>query len=900
MFAGLQTTYPRQRLLSFVRRGMSICIVQCNGEVGLRRIMLFLIKPKKNVGMYLKHLIREDEITLDDSFNSSSIATTVFTPSAQLNSETNSSSAQKSASTTPSPPIRIADDSRAQSPDNNPVEDDSHIDEIPDNPNSTSNVNPSTNLNSSPNASPVHVISHLRSTTTRSSFHEEKPPSPELVYMNFENLGIGDLLNGHVNSVSVKNPAEVENSHYVPSPPSPPHDTWDFFNLFSSTETPYYMFQSQRLSHVYDNEEFTDLKKLREEEGIPELEEVGPLKEKEDIKGKRVEESTVPVSVAASKVKNVSQGSSEAGNSKGEPSKDKTGNSKPAKELKEENTDKETHKEEGGTGQTKEESNDQEPSKRGGIPSQFKKGNSLEPSKEGVTSEPKVDALPGKSPEQTVRVEEEDKAEEDDEVKVENVVVAEKPTDTEKAEETQFGKKILPPITSVQNNMSQIMHYINEQFMTAYKAGNKVSRLLEISRLHHSNIQDQSGEVTSSIMNAPRSLSSLTHSLRFSSLRDSSFRTFSLRNLSVSSHLLDNMDDSNSDLAEDCGMLSGSHASTLERLYTWEKKIYDQVKAGEQLRIMYAKLCRQLKLQESKGVDNHLIEKTRFELRNNQTETKVSVKKVKDYADKVAKLRAEELLPQLQELITGLMEMWSVMLACYQTQFQIISETKLCSESNPKLTIELVHEVRCWHRSFKNLFISQKAYVQALSGWLMKCLTPDAGVSPEDRKPSSPHIANENVIFTACRYWVNALDQMSDEAAVDAIKCFVKNLQKLLQKQEEEQKQKKKVQRYEKEFHKRKGNLKKVETRRYQRKQSIEESESADPLIERKKISLESMRKLVEDEKAKHDEILNETQNMIFNDLQNGLASIFKALTDFAAVSCTLYKHLYENFLKTK
>lgn len=40
----------------------------------------------------------------------------------------------------------------------------------------------------------------------------------------------------------------------------------------------------------------------------------------------------------------------------------------------------------------------------------------------------------------------------------------------------------------------------------------------------------------------------------------------------------DDLDDSSSDYVEDLCMISGSHASTLERLYAWEKKLYDEVK----------------------------------------------------------------------------------------------------------------------------------------------------------------------------------------------------------------------------------------------------------------------------------------------------------------------------------
>lgn len=40
----------------------------------------------------------------------------------------------------------------------------------------------------------------------------------------------------------------------------------------------------------------------------------------------------------------------------------------------------------------------------------------------------------------------------------------------------------------------------------------------------------------------------------------------------------DDISESGSDFFEDFCMISGSHSSTLERLYAWERKIYDEVK----------------------------------------------------------------------------------------------------------------------------------------------------------------------------------------------------------------------------------------------------------------------------------------------------------------------------------
>lgn len=40
----------------------------------------------------------------------------------------------------------------------------------------------------------------------------------------------------------------------------------------------------------------------------------------------------------------------------------------------------------------------------------------------------------------------------------------------------------------------------------------------------------------------------------------------------------DDVSDSGSDFIEEFCMISGSHSSTLDRLFAWERKLYDEVK----------------------------------------------------------------------------------------------------------------------------------------------------------------------------------------------------------------------------------------------------------------------------------------------------------------------------------
>lgn len=60
--------------------------------------------------------------------------------------------------------------------------------------------------------------------------------------------------------------------------------------------------------------------------------------------------------------------------------------------------------------------------------------------------------------------------------------------------------------------------------------------------------------------------------------RSASSRSSSSRFLSNSSGSKDEGYESNSDFSDENSMFSGSHQSTLDRLYAWEKKLYEEVR----------------------------------------------------------------------------------------------------------------------------------------------------------------------------------------------------------------------------------------------------------------------------------------------------------------------------------
>ncbi|XP_073270456.1 uncharacterized protein [Primulina huaijiensis] len=107
-------------------------------------------------------------------------------------------------------------------------------------------------------------------------------------------------------------------------------------------------------------------------------------------------------------------------------------------------------------------------------------------------------------------------------------------------------------------------------------------------------------------------------------LRTASAHYVSSQNL-VDANSFDNTVYLSKNIFDNIYMVSGSHASTLGSLYAWEKKLYDEVKAGQVLRSNFDQKCKFLLLQESRGQST---EKARYVVKDLHSRIRVSVHRI--------------------------------------------------------------------------------------------------------------------------------------------------------------------------------------------------------------------------------------------------------------------------------
>ncbi|KAK8673297.1 hypothetical protein V6N13_111643 [Hibiscus sabdariffa] len=338
-------------------------------------------------------------------------------------------------------------------------------------------------------------------------------------------------------------------------------------------------------------------------------------------------------------------------------------------------------------------------------------------------------------------------------------------------------------------------------------------------------------------------------------------------------------------------VLSSSHCSTVERLYAWEKKLYQEVKNAEAIKIEHEKRVAHLRKLEVKRADYIKTEKTKKEVEKLESQMMVASQAIETTSAEIIKLRESELYPQLLELVKGLMCMWRSMYEIHQVHTHIVQQLKYLnfipsnkptSEIHRQSTLQLELQVQQWHLSFCNLVKAQRDYIQSLAGWLRLSLFQFS---------KNPVIRNsqESKIYSFCEEWHLAVDRIPDKVASEGIKSFLTVIHAIVVQQAEEYKQKKKADSTSKDFEKKAAELRSLESK--YSPFSVPEA-NRDPVAE-KRTKVELSRAKAEEEKNKHEKSVSVTRAMTLNNLQMGFPHVFQAMVGFSSVCMQAFESVY-------
>ncbi|KAF5768997.1 putative nitrate regulatory gene2 protein [Helianthus annuus] len=413
-------------------------------------------------------------------------------------------------------------------------------------------------------------------------------------------------------------------------------------------------------------------------------------------------------------------------------------------------------------------------------------------------------------------------------------------------------------VAAKSKGLVEIVKELDEYFLRAADSGGKVSELLEVPVCSISS-QGSSGKVHGYGKNLSPLFSSTT--------KLNVFVKFGC------------------DDTSGVGAVGGgsSHCSTVERLYSWEKKLYQEVKNVDSLKIEHAKRAEQLRKMELKGVDYMKTEKAKKEVEKLESKMMVSSQAIESASNEIVKLREEELYPQLVDLVKGLMGMWRSLYESHQVQMHIVQQLKYLhvilsadptTESLRQAVVQLEVEVQQWHLSFCSLIQSQRDYVQSLTGWLRLSLFQYISQTKQDP-----------AIYTLCEEWQRVVDNAPDKVASEGIKALLTAVHAIVVQQAEEQKQKKRVESSFKELEKKTVELQALE-------REFGPSSRKDPIGD-KRAKVEMLRVKTDEERGKYEKSIGVTRSMTLSNLQIGLPHVFQAVTGFANVWTQGFESVY-------
>ncbi|KAM7257395.1 hypothetical protein ACFE04_013136 [Oxalis oulophora] len=459
-------------------------------------------------------------------------------------------------------------------------------------------------------------------------------------------------------------------------------------------------------------------------------------------------------------------------------------------------------------------------------------------------------------------------------------------------------------IGETRRDLMEALQDIQDHFIRAYDSGKDVSRMLEANRIHLQSSLDEIKENSTKIIQA------ITWHRSISSTKSSSCKSL----VASSSKGCSTWTDFKNDLFDDYGgMDSGSHSLTLGRLYAWEKKLYEEVKAGDNLRKIYERKCARLKEQEVRGDNEMTRHKTRATVKDIYAQILVAIRSAESISMRIQKLRDEELQPQIVELLNGLRDTWKVMMETHETQNKILSEVKTFScpsfgkfsnDSHRLATLQVEAELHNLRECFLEFVKVQKAYVQALHSWLTKFLVPEVEFYSKGRSSGAPYLAGGPKLLITCHEWLASMKKLPDKDVAFALKSFSKDVQALWTQQGEEQQQKRKVDSLTKELDRRTLAFQKNETRFLESKlieyQSEENVENRNDHLTEKKDQLDALKRKLEAELEKHRDCVQETKRMTLNGFQTGFTPVFKSLAEFSKASWKMYNDLVSDSESTE
>lgn len=292
-------------------------------------------------------------------------------------------------------------------------------------------------------------------------------------------------------------------------------------------------------------------------------------------------------------------------------------------------------------------------------------------------------------------------------------------------------------------------------------------------------------------------------------------------------------------------------------------------------------------------------------MRDLNSRISINIKTAEAFSLKIEKIRDEELYPQLVNLIRGLRRMWKAVLECHKKQLSAIRDSRMHllkartisqSSAAAKATLELERELSKWYRCFNKWISTQRAYVEALNGWLRKWFpeVQEEQDAPDGVPPFSPGKLGAQPIFVISNDWFRAIQLVPKKDTLKSIDYFCKLVHELRRSQEDEHRQRRRADHASRDYNRRCEVL--------QREFGLSTGTDIVAFVERAPpghgdhaIELRKMRKRREDERARHHEVVKHVHFAAAATLPVGFVPLLEQMVAFFQGNLQVYTRIRIN-----
>lgn len=427
-------------------------------------------------------------------------------------------------------------------------------------------------------------------------------------------------------------------------------------------------------------------------------------------------------------------------------------------------------------------------------------------------------------------------------------------------------------------NLLMVFSDIDDCFLKAFESAHEVSKMLEANRLHyHSNFADNRGHIDHSA----RVMRVITWNRSFRGLINTEEKD----------------DEFDSEEHE-------THATVLDKMLAWEKKLYDEVKAGEQMKLDYQKKVASLNKLKKRGASTESLERAKAAVSHLHTRYIVDMQSMDSTVSEINRLRDEQLYPKLVALVDGMATMWETMQMHHQSQARIvqalgslfISEevAKETSDHHHERTVQLWGVCQEWHLQFEKLMGQQKRYIKELSNWLRINLIPIDNNLRE--KVSSPQRPQNPPIQHLLHVWHDHLEKLPEELARTAIFNFAAVVNSIMQCQEEEMKQRDRCEDTRKELSRKQQQLEDWYNKQMQRRTAPDELDADSGIdkdhITERQIAVDLVKNRLEEEEEEYRKLCIQVRERSLTSLKTRLPELFRSMTEFSYSCSEMYRNL--------